>query len=253
MWFLDSVARSKTILADFLRYIQTSPRRSQRRPNVTLSYAQSLDGCIALKRGAPYALSGVESQVLTHKLRASHDAIVVGIDTVIADNPYLTVRMVEGKTPLAIVLDSSLRLPLDSNVLTNPLPPLIVATSSASREKQEQLEELGAKVIRVPPDERGWVDLDLLMQELVNLGISNIMVEGGARVITSFLFSHLVDSIVITVAPKILGGLHAVESPLACCNSDKPGVNGSPQFEDLECELVGKDIVVWSGLKWATK
>ena len=241
------------ILADFLKYIQTASRRSERRPNVTLSYAQSLDGCIALKRGAPSALSGFESQVLTHRLRASHDAIVVGIDTVIADNPHLTVRMVEGKTPLAIVLDSSLRLPLDSNLLKNPSPPLIVATSSASQEKQEQLQELGAKVIRVAPDERGWVNLDLFLEELVSLGINNIMVEGGARVITSFLCRHLVDSIVITVAPKFLGGLHAVENPLAFCNNDKPGVNGSPQFEDFECELVGKDIIVWSGLKWVTK
>jgi GTP cyclohydrolase II len=250
--YLNFAGRSTAILADFLRSIQSSARRSQKRPNVTLSYAQSLDGCIALKRGTRYALSGVESQILTHKLRASHDAIIVGIDTVIADNPYLTVRMVEGRTPLAVVLDSSLRLPLDSHLLTNPLPPLIVATSSASLEKQEQLENMGARIIRIAPDERGWVNLDLFMEKLVSLGVNNIMVEGGARVITSFLSKHLVDSIVITVAPKFLGGLHAVENPLAGCNG-KPGTNGLPQFEDFECELVGKDIMVWSGLKWATR
>jgi GTP cyclohydrolase II len=218
-----------------------------------LSYAQSLDGSIAMNRGSSCALSGRESQILTHKLRASHEAILVGIDTVIADNPYLTVRMVEGQSPVPIVLDSHLRLPLDSNLLKNKIPPIIATTSDASRDKQELIEKCGAKVIRVLPDQRGWVDLNLLLGKLADLGLHSVMVEGGARVITSFLSQHLVDRIVITVAPTLLGGLHALENPLIPGYSLSGGGNGSPEFKNLECEQVGKDVIIWSALSWANQ
>ena len=85
------------------------------RPFVTLSYAQSLDGCIAAKRGQPLALSGPQSLTLTHQLRSAHDAIMVGIGTLLADNPRLTVRLVEGRDPQPVVLDSRLRFPSEAN------------------------------------------------------------------------------------------------------------------------------------------
>jgi GTP cyclohydrolase II len=197
-------------------------------------------------------LSGSESRVLTHKLRATHDAILVGINTVVADNPHLNVRLVEGQSPLPIVLDSCLRLPLNSNLLKNKIPPLIATTIYASQEKQERIEKFGAKIIRTLPDERGWVDLGSLLGTLAGFGINNIMVEGGARVITSFLSQHLVDWIVITIAPTFLGGLHAVENPLI------PGrkgatLSGVPEFNNSGYEQVGKDIVFWSSLSWANR
>ncbi|HEX7475513.1 MAG TPA: RibD family protein [Dehalococcoidales bacterium] len=218
---------------------------------MTLSYAQSLDGSIAMSRGTPYALSGSESQVLTHKLRAAHDAILVGINTVVADNPYLTVRLVEGQSPLPIVLDSRLRLPLNSNLLKNKTPPLVATTTSASQERQRRIEESGAKIIRTTPDERGWVDLRSLLDALADLGIKKVMVEGGARVITSFLSQHLVDWIVITIAPTFLGGLHALENPLTSCNREGCKSSGLPEFKNSGYEQVGKDIVFWSALSWA--
>jgi 3,4-dihydroxy 2-butanone 4-phosphate synthase/GTP cyclohydrolase II len=223
------------------------------RPAITLSYAQSLDGSIAPIRGSRYTVSCAESRELTHRLRAAHDAILVGINTVVADNPCLTVRLVEGQNPLPIVLDSRLRMPLDSNLLKNNLPPLIATTNSASREKQARIEEYGAKIMRFLPDERGWVDLHLLLNRMTDLGIDNIMVEGGARVITSFLSHHLVDRIVITIAPAFLGGLRAIEYPLATCRQGSSGLTVMPEFTDCRFEQVGKDIVFSAALSWSNQ
>ncbi|MCK4899238.1 MAG: RibD family protein, partial [Anaerolineales bacterium] len=91
--------------------------QSAERPLVTLSYAQSLDGSIAVRRGSPLSLSSPEAMTLTHRLRAAHETILVGIGTVLADNPRLTVRLVEGRNPQPIILDSHLRLFLDANLL----------------------------------------------------------------------------------------------------------------------------------------
>ncbi len=236
------------ILSELIESIKTRCAHNGR-PAVTLSYAQSLDGSIAMSRGEPYALSGAESRILTHRLRASHDAILVGINTVIADNPYLTVRLVEGRSPLPIVLDSHLRLPLSSNLLKNQTPPLIAATTGASRERQARIEAFGARIIRVLPDGAGRVDLQSLLGALAELGINNVMVEGGARVITSFLSRRLVDRVVITIAPTFLGGLHALENPLA----PRRGAGGLPDLSDCGYEQVGKDIVFWSALSWADR
>jgi GTP cyclohydrolase II len=244
--------RSNTILSELLASIKSPTQRQKRYPEVTLSYAQSLDGSIAMSRGSSYVLSGSESQILTHKLRAAHDAILVGINTVIIDNPHLTVRLAEGQSPLPVILDSHLRFPLDSNLLKNNIPPLIATTNSASQEKQAYIEECGAKIIRIAPDEKGWVNLPSLLSTLTELGIHNVMVEGGARVITSFLSQHLVDWIIITIAPKFLGGLHAVENPLALCNQGNTELYGLPELKDSGFEQVGKDIVFWSAVSWAS-
>jgi GTP cyclohydrolase II len=216
-----------------------------------LSYAQSLDGSIAVRRGIPYTLSCPESQILTHQLRAAHDAILVGINTVIIDNPYLTVRLVGGRSPLPIVLDSRLRLPLNSNLLKNKILPLIATTTAASREKQAKIEGFGVKVIRLIPDERGWIDLHSLMGALAGLGIKNVMVEGGARVITSFLSQRLVDRVVITIAPVFLGGLHALENLLIPLDRDQAAPPSDlPELSKGGFEQVGKDAVFWSALSW---
>jgi GTP cyclohydrolase II len=240
--------RIKPILAEYLDSIKIPDRRARarhdRRPTITLSYAQSLDGSIALNRGTPYALSGSQSQVLTHQLRAANDAILVGINTVVSDDPYLTVRLVDGQSPIPIVLDSRLRLPLNSNLLKNKISPVIATTTNASEEQQGRIEKFGARIIRTLPDDRGWVELNSLLAVLADLGINNIMVEGGARVITSFLSQRLVDWIVITVAPTFIGGLHALENPLVSCQG------GPPEFVNYGFEQVGKDIVFWSALSW---
>ncbi len=222
--------------------------RNNGRPLVTLSYAQSLDGSIAICRGKSCALSGTDSQVMTHKLRAAHDSILVGIGTVLADNPRLTVRLIEGPNPLPIILDSRLRFPLNSNLLRNRMSPLIVTTYTADQQKQEILEASGVRVVRVAADDRGWVDLQSLLRVLADQGISSVMVEGGARVITSFLSQQVVDRIVITITPKLLGGLHAVENPLSLTDSQGYMHYSLPEFKYFGYEQVGADLVFWSAL-----
>ena len=129
------------------------------RPFVTLTYAQSIDGSIAARDGSPIRLSCNESMKMTHELRASHDAILVGVNTVINDDPNLTLKSVNGVNPQPIVLDSTLRTPLTARLLKHPTHPLWVAASDPDPQRQTQLETLGARIIRVDSDSDGRVNL----------------------------------------------------------------------------------------------
>ncbi len=183
------------------------------RPLVTLKFAQSLDGRIATARGDSRWISSEEFRKRAHRLRASNDAILVGINTVLADNPQLTVRLVRGRNPTRVVLDSRLRIPLDSEIVRtrHEAPVLITTTAQADREKATQLDELGIETLVVPPDKSGGLDLKHLLQALGERNISSLLVEGGSKVITSFLRQKLADKVVVAIAPKILGrGLDAV-------------------------------------------
>ncbi len=226
-------------------------RQCAGRPLVTLSYAQSLDGSIAARRGSPLALSGPESLIMTHKLRAAHDAVLVGIGTVLADNPRLNVRLVDGKDPQPVVLDSRLRIPLDSNLLTNPsLLPWVVTTPQAVIERQQVLEARGVRVMQMPSDADDRVDLDASLRALAASGINSVLVEGGARVITSFLSECLVDQLVLTIAPTIIGGLRGVEEPLFRLVGSVPDTSHCPTLRNLGHEQMGTDMVIWATLVW---
>ncbi len=181
------------------------------RPHITLSYAQSLDGCIAVDRTEPLALSCKESLEITHRLRAAHTGILVGISTVIADNPSLTTRLAPGSHPIPIILDSRLRMPLDSKLLDIHDAPIVLTTTRAFPKKKAALEAKGVRVITVEPNEVGYVSLRPALKAVLALGVDSILVEGGARVLTSFLRMHLVDQLLVTVAPVILGGVSAVD------------------------------------------
>ncbi len=206
-------------------------------PWVTLSYAQSLDGSLALRRGEALGLSGGEALVMTHRLRAEHDGILVGIGTVSADNPSLTVRHVPGPNPQVIVLDSCLRCPLDARLLAGR--PWLCATEAAPAVRQTALEAAGARVLRLPAAPDGRVDLPAALTRLAQLGIRRLMVEGGARVITAFLAARLVDRVVITIAPVFVGGLAAVE-----------GLPARPRLRDMRAERLGDDLVVSGQVAW---
>lgn len=220
-------------------------RQRAGRPFVTLSYAQSLDGCIAARPGQPLALSGPQSLSLTHRLRAAHDAILVGIGTVMADNPHLTVRLVDGKNPQPVVVDSRLRFPLHANLLgDHPLSPWIATSKQADNDHQDVLERAGARVLRLPADANGWIDLLALLGQLGELGINSLMVEGGARIITSFLSARLVDLLVLTITPTLVGGLHAVDS---LGGADPAHL---PRLRRSGCEWLGEDLVLWGDLAW---
>jgi GTP cyclohydrolase II len=220
-------------------------RRRTGRPFVTLSYAQSLDGSIAARPGQPLTLSGQRSLVLTHRLRATHDAILVGIGTVLADNPQLTVRLVEGQLPQPVVADSRLRFPLAANLLCkHPLPPLIAASEVADQERQQALEAAGARVLRLPTDAAGRVSLPALLERLGELNIDSLMVEGGARIITSFLSERLVDHLVLTVAPKLIGGMRGIRR-LA-----RPGFVCFPHLRHLCHQWLEDDLILWGDPVW---
>jgi 3,4-dihydroxy 2-butanone 4-phosphate synthase/GTP cyclohydrolase II len=218
-------------------------RKRTGRPFVTLSYAQSLDGCISAKPGEAFALSGSQSLTLTHQLRASHEAILVGIGTVFSDDPQLTVRHVRGKDPRPVVVDSRLRLPLDCKLLKdNSRSPLVVTRSNPDARRRRALEAAGAQVIPLPANDRGQVDLGVMLNRLAEMGINSLMVEGGARIITNFLLERLADYIVLTVAPVLLGGLRAV-SDLGDHDPDR-----FRRLRNLGHKWLGEDLIVWGAL-----
>lgn len=184
---------------------------ARRRPRVTVSYAQSLDGSIAARPGEPLRLSGSRSLELTHRLRAGHDAILVGIGTVLADDPRLNVRLVRGDSPLPVILDGRLRLPPTARLLrgdgaSGVVPRPLVATSfGASRERAARLRAAGVTVLRFRATERG-MPLRSVMRALHRRGVRRLLVEGGGRVLTSMFAARLADWVVITVAPRLVGG-----------------------------------------------
>ncbi|MDQ5987244.1 MAG: Riboflavin biosynthesis protein RibD [Syntrophus sp. SKADARSKE-3] len=182
-------------------------------PFVTLKYAQTLDGRIATATGHSCWISSPPSLRLAHKLRSTHDAILVGVGTVLMDDPELTVRLVKGRNPLRIVLDRDLRIPLTAKILKHQdqARTLIVAAHNAPPERYEILHDMGIDVLCVDDCADGRIDLKKLLRALVEKDITSVLVEGGATVITSILKERLVDRLMVIVAPKIIGkGIEAV-------------------------------------------
>jgi 5-amino-6-(5-phosphoribosylamino)uracil reductase/diaminohydroxyphosphoribosylaminopyrimidine deaminase/5-amino-6-(5-phosphoribosylamino)uracil reductase len=183
------------------------------RPTVTVSYAQTLDGRLATASGSSRWISSPDSLLFTHRLRAEHDAIAVGAGTACNDDPRLTVRLVPGGDPLRVVVDSTLRTPLTAAVLADGAAKgtVLAVTDRAPGRRCEEAESLGATVLRLPANGAGRVNLGALLSGLHSLGVRSVMVEGGAALITSFLYERLVDRLAVCIAPKILGrGIEAV-------------------------------------------
>jgi len=182
-------------------------------PFVTLKYAQTLDGRIATVSGQSRWISSEESLNFAHKLRAQHDAILVGINTVMADNPELTVRRARGRNPLRVVVDSHLKIPSTAKVLQNldRAKTLIATTRKKNDKKFQRLTASGATVVACRADRNGKVSLKDLFHKLAARGISSVLIEGGSQIITTTVKENLAQRLVVTVAPKILGkGLPAV-------------------------------------------
>jgi 3,4-dihydroxy 2-butanone 4-phosphate synthase/GTP cyclohydrolase II len=209
------------------------------RPWVTLSYAQSLDGSIAGPQGAPLRLSGDQSMRLTHALRASHDAILVGVGTVLADDPSLTVRLVQGPNPQPVVLDSHLRTPPDARLLDHPHT-LWIATVDAAPLRAQPLQDRGALVLTLPASNDGRVALGSLLSELRQRGVRSLMVEGGAQVLRGFLAADAVDQVVVNIAPRFVGGTPAVAG--AALQDGAP----LPYLNDATYTRLGNDLIVWA-------
>lgn len=209
-------------------------------PFVTLSYAQSLDGSIAAADGAPLRISGDTAMRLTHMLRAAHDAILVGVGTVLADDPQLTVRLVPGADPQPIILDSRLRTPLSARCLANPRRPWL-ATTSPDPNCADPLTAAGAQLLTVAATPDGQVALQPLLQQLAAAGIRRIMVEGGATVLRNFLLARMAQAAVVTIAPIFVGGLPALA---AGADGDR-GTPVFPRLADPKLLQLGDDMICY--------
>jgi len=181
-------------------------------PQVTLKFAQTLDGRIATVAGDSKWISSPESRRFAHKLRSQHDAVLVGVNTVLKDNPRLDVRSVKGKNPLKVIVDSKLKTPLFARALKRqPNKTIFAVTKKANLSKIRQVEKMRARVIIVPADRNGHVNLKTLLERLKERGIRSVLVEGGSKIIASFLKMGLVNRVVVIISPKIIGrGLDSV-------------------------------------------
>lgn len=202
---------------------------------VTLAFAQSLDGCITARPGHPTALSGPQASAYTHGLRASHDAIVVGVGTVIADDPRLTVRLAPGAHPQPVVLDANLRIPLSCRLLTAPVRPLwIFCGKLASAERRRELEARGARVMAVFDEESNAERWPRLLPMMADLGVRSVMVEGGARVITSLLEAGAAHHLSLTITPRFLAAVRGVQQ----------SASALPTLRHVRYRALGDDLVV---------
>ena len=212
-------------------------------PFVTAKYAMSLDGKIATFEGDSQWITGPASRRLVHQRRRASDAIMVGINTAVRDNPKLTARDDEGNSldrqPLRVVVDSEGRTPTDATMLREPGRTLI-ATCKASEEAATCLEKAGAEVVSLP-ERDGYVDLEALLEELGRREVVNLLVEGGGTLMGSFFDQGLVDKAWAFIAPIIVGGRDAL-SPV-----EGRGVGLMSKAMSLRCpqvERVGDDVLV---------
>ncbi len=215
-------------------------------PFVTLKIAQTLDGRIATSTGHSRWITSESAREFAHRLRAEHDAVLTGIDTIITDDPKLTVYLFKGVSPKRIILDSRLRIPLDADVLSEELPnrTVVLTTEQASKEKITRIEEKGALVIVMEQDERGWIPQKAIWNKLADLGVTSVLVEGGNKVVTECLKSEFGDRLALFLAPKILGtGIDAV-GELGIRN-----INSALKIDGMSVKKLGTDLLITGSLK----
>lgn len=232
-------------LNELLQWIKSSNNRDRykKRPFITLTYAQSLDGSIAAKDKTQITLSGEESFTLTHKLRSLHSSILVGRKTVMADNPRLTVRLIQGNNPTPVILDTHGRVSPDARIFQESSREVYMVGSRNSR-PFDAFYSTGnhLKKIYCATGNDGLLDLHHLMSLLFDQDIGSVMVEGGAQVISNFLSAGLVDCLLLTISPRLVGGYNA----LAHCGFSELG------FKNSNFLSLGEDIVFWGCPEWKT-
>jgi diaminohydroxyphosphoribosylaminopyrimidine deaminase/5-amino-6-(5-phosphoribosylamino)uracil reductase len=219
-------------------------RIAQGRPHVTLKLALSADGKVGLAGRKPVALTGEVARARVFQMRAMSDAILVGIGTVLADNPQLTCRLpgMEARSPVRVVLDARLRVPLATAVIATvrETPTIVFASRKASPIAEEILQQKGVKVFRVD-DTEARLDLAEVLKVLAGEGITRLMVEGGPTVAASFVAADLVDAAALIYAEKLIGedgidplegmALDAINAHLHASGSERLGADTLETYE----------------------
>lgn len=227
-------------LADAARF-----RVKHGRPFVVLSYAQSVDGSIAGRNRERIRLSSPESMALTHEIRALCDGILIGIGTLLSDDPQLTVTHARGPHPQPVVLDTHLRTPPAARLVRRPdTRPWILHKPGLPESRVQVLQAAGAEPLPCSAGADGWIDLVSALALLADRQVNRLMVEGGARVITSFIRQQVADLFIITISPQFVGGLPVLDA-------DAAGVAVHLQFEEAFYQTMGRDLILWARPGWA--
>ena len=209
-------------------------------PKVTLKAAATLDGKIATRTGQSQWITGAAARKMGHFLRSQHDAILVGINTVLADNPQLTTRGIpHGKSPLRIVLDSQCRISPESACLQDDgTRRLVVVGAESLPAKVQHLQKRSICVLQAPTPQP---QIKWLLSELVHYNITHLLVEGGSQVHASFIRENLADHLVLFLAGKVIGGGDALSW---CGNLDLSELNLAPRLKLQSMRLVGEDLML---------
>jgi diaminohydroxyphosphoribosylaminopyrimidine deaminase / 5-amino-6-(5-phosphoribosylamino)uracil reductase len=222
----------------FTKYITT------KRPFVLLKVAASLDGKIATVTGESRWITNERSRLLVHQLRDQVDAVMVGINTVLQDDPLLTARLPGGggRDPIRIVVDTHLRIPCEARLLAaSATACTVIATSPAApRAKRLQLEAVGAKVLIVEGDGPG-ISLGLLMDELGAMQVTSILLEGGGELHCSALRAGIVDKVLYFLAPKLIGGRSA---PMAIAGEGFARLEEAVTLERMQVRQLDGDLLI---------
>lgn len=213
-----------------------------KKPFIVLKAAMTLDGKIATATGQSKWITNETSRAYGYKLRDIYDGIMVGINTVIEDNPMLTARVDGGKNPIRIVVDSSLKIDINANVVQDKSAKTIVATTDkADKDKILKLQAQDVDVIVVDKDGNDKVDIEKLLDILGQQNICSILVEGGATLSGSFVAKKLVDKVYFFIAPKIVGGKEA-KTPVA--GTGILNLQEALALKDIQIEKLEEDILI---------
>ena len=212
------------------------------RPFVISKFAMTLDGKIATYSGHSQWITGEEARRNVHELRDEVDAILVGIGTVLKDNPALTTRLQErtGKNPIRIVLDRELRTPLHAPIVQTDVAKTIIVTTEDQQQKASAFENLGVELLYVPVID-GKLDLHVMLDELYKRGITDLLVEGGGEVNASFLRHGLIQKFLVYVAPKVLGGRNSI-TPFT--GDDVETIDAAMLLQFAEVDKIGEDLCI---------
>jgi diaminohydroxyphosphoribosylaminopyrimidine deaminase/5-amino-6-(5-phosphoribosylamino)uracil reductase len=229
-------AEAKILNEAFIKYITTGL------PFATLKVAQTLDGKIATSSGESKWITGEKAREEGHRLRDTNDAILVGINTVLNDDPSLTSRIPGGRDPVRVIVDSTLRIPLTAKVLTRKsLAGTVIATlPNAPKGKIAKLQQIGARVL-VVKSAQGRVDLRDLMKRLGQQGIMSVLIEGGAEINASVLKARLVDKVVLFLAPLLMTG---ADSLCSIGGASPAKLSQALKLRDVSVKFVGQDLMV---------